>query len=374
MAKRRGHGEGAIYQRESDGKWCASVDLGYVKGKRRRKTIYGKTRKEVAEKLKAVHRDQAAGMNIAPEQQTVAQFLERWLDQTVARRNKPRTEDSYRDTVRLHITPAIGHQQLAKLTPDHVQDMLTKAEQQGLSLRSVHYIRTVLRRALNHALHRGYIHRNVATLVDLPAYDKYVPAVFTPEQAQSFLDAVRGHRFELIYRTTLSLGLRRGEVLGLLRSEVDLEAGELRVTGSLQRIRGKLVRSNTPKSKAGKRTLPIPPTLLEALKSYLEEQRRLWPDAELVFLTTTGTPIEPMNLTHHFNAVIAEAKLPKLRFHDLRHSCATFLIAQKEHPKVISAILGHAQISTTMDIYGHVLDETLRGATAKVEDLFTKSK
>ena len=236
----------------------------------------------------------------------------------------------------------------------------------------MHYIRTVLRRALNHALHRGYVGRNVATLVDLPPYDKYIPAVFTPEQTQIFLDAVRGHRFELIYRTTLSLGLRRGEVLGLLRSEVDLEAAELRVTGSLQRIRGKLHRSKTPKTKAGKRTLPIPPTLLSALSLYMEEQQQRWPDAELVFLTTTGTPIEPMNLTHHFGEVIKQTGLPKLRFHDLRHSCATFLIAQKEHPKVISAILGHAQISTTMDIYGHVLDDTLRAATDKVEDLFRK--
>ena len=163
-------------------------------------------------------------------------------------------------------------------------------------------------------------------------------------------------------------------MLGLLRSEVNLEAAELQVSGSIQRIRGKLQRSKTPKTKAGKRTLPIPPTLLRALSGYMEEQQRRWPDAELVFLSTTGTPIEPMNLTHHFNEVLKQAELPKLRFHDLRHSCATFLIVQKEHPKVISAILGPAQISTTMDIYGHVLDETLRGATAKMEDLFRKDE
>src|ERR671938_1545781 len=98
MAKRRGHGEGAIYQRESDGKWCASVDLGFVNGKRRRKIIYGKTRKEVADKLKALHRDQAAGINIAPDQYTVEQFLNRWLAEVICHR-RPRTQESYRGTV-----------------------------------------------------------------------------------------------------------------------------------------------------------------------------------------------------------------------------------------------------------------------------------
>src|SRR5215212_301903 len=107
MAKRRGNGEGGIYQRESDGKWCASVDLGFVNGKRRRKVIYGKTRKEVADKLKALHRDQAAGINVAPEQYTVEQFLDTWLDEVICHR-RPRTQESYRSTVRLHIVPYVG--------------------------------------------------------------------------------------------------------------------------------------------------------------------------------------------------------------------------------------------------------------------------
>ena len=112
---RRGHGEGGIYQRESDGKWCASVDLGFVNGRRRRKVIYGKTRKEVADKLKALHRDQAAGLNIAPNQYTVAQFLNRWLDEVICHR-RPRTQESYRGTVRLHIIPYVGSYKLQKLS------------------------------------------------------------------------------------------------------------------------------------------------------------------------------------------------------------------------------------------------------------------
>jgi len=121
MAGRRGHGEGGIYQRESDGKWCASVDLGIVNGKRKRKVIYGETRKEVADKLKALHRDQATGINIAPEQQTVKAFLETWLEQRVKRLNRPRTYESYAIIAQRHLLPRIGKYHLVKLTPEHVR-------------------------------------------------------------------------------------------------------------------------------------------------------------------------------------------------------------------------------------------------------------
>ena len=137
MAKRRGNGEGGIYQRESDGKWCASVDLGFVNGKRRRKVIYGKTRKEVADKLKALHRDQAAGINMTLQSQTVQQFLETWLEQTVKRRNRVRTYEKYVQDIRHHIGPALGRYQLTKLTPEHVQTMLNALVDQGLSHRSI---------------------------------------------------------------------------------------------------------------------------------------------------------------------------------------------------------------------------------------------
>lgn len=169
MGKRRGHGEGAIYQRESDGLWCTCVDLGIINGKRRRKVIYGKTRKEVAEKLKAMHRDQLLGVHLSSEQLTTGAFLDRWLQQVVAIRNRPRTHISYSDTVRLYIKPHLGTTLLLKLTPEHVQAMLNALSAQSLAPRTVTYTRAVLRKALNQALRWGHVHRNVATLVDVPA-------------------------------------------------------------------------------------------------------------------------------------------------------------------------------------------------------------
>src|SRR5262245_44608857 len=163
MSKRRGHGEGSIHRRK-DGSWCAIVDLGWVNGRRKRKYLYGKTRKEVADKLKAAHHDQAMGMDVAIEQQTLAEFLDMWLEQTVKVRNREGAYEIYAQIVRSHITPAIGKHLLAKLTPEQVQTMLNRLSNSGLAARTVRNVRAVLRDALNQALKRRRIPYNVATL------------------------------------------------------------------------------------------------------------------------------------------------------------------------------------------------------------------
>ncbi len=210
MTKRRGHGEGSIHQRK-DGSWCAIVDLGWVNGKRKRKYLYGKTRKEVADKLKTAYHDQASGVDLASERQTVEEFLKLWLEQTVKVRNRDGTYDNYAQIVRSHITPAIGKYQLTKLTPEQVQAMLNQLTGVGLAPRTVRNVRAVLRDALNQAVKRRRIPYNVAALVEIPRAEKPVITPLTPEQAQALLEAVRGDPLEALYRVALSLGLRRGE-------------------------------------------------------------------------------------------------------------------------------------------------------------------
>lgn len=148
MAKRRGHGEGSIHQRP-DGRWCATIDLGMVNGKRKRKYLYGETRREVVEKLKAAQHAQASGANLAAERLTVATFLERWLADVVSRRNKPRTVDGYTQIVRQHLIPHLGRHQLDQLSPEHVQTMLNTLAAEGRKYNTLRNIRAALRRALN---------------------------------------------------------------------------------------------------------------------------------------------------------------------------------------------------------------------------------
>lgn len=376
--RRRGNGEGAIYQRESDGKWCASVDLGIVNGKRTRKVIYGATRKEVADKLKALHRDQASGITLTPQQQTVKQFLEIWLEETVKRTVRIRTYEKYAQDATHHIIPALGRHQLAKLTPDHVQQMLNQLADQGLSYRSIRNVRAALRAALNQALRYGYVVRNVATLVDIPGTVTFTAQPLTYGQAQQLLATVKGDRLEALYRIALGLGPRKGEILGLRWEDIDFSSATLRIAGSVQRQNRRLERSAT-KTEASVRTIALPPSLVAALtrhRACQEAERRAatdWQEHGMVFTSQLGTLLAPESLTEHFKALLAKAGLPKtIRFHDLRHTCATLMIKQGIHPRVVMEILGHSQISTTMNTYGHVLPEVQREAVVELDKLFTE--
>src|SRR5919199_1004322 len=170
--KRRANGEGNIRERP-DGRWSARLDLGWIevknqdgsiKRKRHRPEVYGKTKKEVREKLDAMKRDHALGLPVAPQRMTVEDFLGRWLRDKVQPRNKPRTYESYRQVIRLYINPAIGRVQLEKLTPLYVQMLLNKCQAEGLSPRTQQYVRGILRAALNQAVRWGFALRNVAAL------------------------------------------------------------------------------------------------------------------------------------------------------------------------------------------------------------------
>lgn len=369
MGRRRGHGEGSIHLRE-DGRWCASVDLGWINGKRRRKYVYGKTRKEVADKLKVIHRDLGAGLDITTDRQTVKVFLERWLSEVVSQRNKVRTYEGYERIVELYLNPAIGHIPIGKLTPQHVQRLVNDLAGKGLAPNTVRNARAVLRRALNQALKWGLVSRNVATLVDTPRIEQQEMSPLNEKQARALLRALKGDRLEALYVLTLSLGLRRGEVLGLRWADLDFDAGTIRVVQTVQRTRTKGLIIVPPKTKSSIRRLSIPPFAVKKLRTHRERQNGVDNPHGLIFVSTVGTPLEPDNVTHHFKTILKKAKLPDtIRLHDLRHSCATFLLAQGVAPRVVMEYLGHDQISTTMNIYAHVMPENLKEAAARMGEL-----
>ena len=374
MGKRRGHGEGSIYQRQ-DGRWCTSIDLGYVNGKRKRKVIYGKTRKEVAEALKVILRDRQLGLPVAVERQTVEQYLTRWLADVAAPKVRPSTMQVYEETVR-RIVPHIGRVPLTKLTPQDVQRMLQAIAAAGAAASSVARARAVLRNALGQAVRWGLVPRNVAALTDAPNDERKRPKVLTPQEARRLLDAVRGERFEALYHIALTLGLRQGELLGLRWHDVDLAAGTIRIEQTVKMVRGKLI-IQAPKTHRSRRTLPLPPTLIDQLHQHRMRQRveqaqagDRWQDHDLVFASMVGTPTSPRNLLRSFWRILERAELPHMRFHDLRHACATLLAAQGVPPRVAMEILGHAHISTTMNIYTHVLDDSTKHAIVGMDALF----
>ena len=373
MATRRGRGEGSITRR-ADGRWMARVDLGWQDGKRRRKTLYGRTKREVQDKLRETLHRTEKGLPPVPEQETVGAFLHRWLE-IIRSQLRPRTHRSYEQVVRIHLEPGIGRVRLAKLTPLDVSTWLESRRTAGVGGRTIHYARAVLRAALNKALKWGLVSRNVASLTDPPRYRARQIAPLTPEQAKKFLAAVADHRLEALFTVAVGLGLRLGEALGLPWDAVSLDAGTLSVRQTLERG-GKQPRFGEPKSARGRRTIVLPRIVTAALRKHRTRQlqERLvagqrWNDYGLVFTTEGGAPLDGCNVNRTFKAILRGAGLPAIRYHDLRHTAATLLLAQGVDPRTIMETLGHSQISLTLNTYAHVVPALQREAAAKMDDI-----
>ena len=373
MAKRRGRGEGSITRR-ADGRWMARVDLGWEDGKRRRKTLYGRTKREVQDRLRETLHRTEKGLPPVPEQETVGAFLRRWLA-TIRGRVRPRTHRSYQQVVRIHLEPGIGRVRLAKLTPLDVSAWFESRHAAGVGGRTIHYARAVLRAALNQALKWELVSRNVASLTDPPRYRTREIAPLTPEQTRKFLAAVAGHRLEALFTVAVGLGLRLGEALGLPWDAVNLDAGTLSVRQTLERA-GKQPRFGEPKSARGRRTITLPGIVTAALRKHRTRQlqERLiagerWNDSGLVFTTEAGAPLDGCNINRTFKAILRRAELPAIRYHDLRHTAATLLLTQGVDPRTIMETLGHSQISLTLNTYAHVVPALQRKAAAKMDEI-----
>lgn len=373
MARRtRGKGEGTISRRK-DGRYWARVDVGYVNGKRKRKPYYGRSRAEVAEKLAEAQHKRNRGLPISFERQTVAEYLSTWLDSIRPPMTRPRTFERFEGIVRLHLIPTLGKHRLERLAAQHVQELLSAKLAAGLSPQSVRHIRTALGIALNRAVRFDLVERNVAALTDPPPIEREPVKPLLPDEAKRLLAAAQGDRLEAVYSVALAVALRRGEALGLAWGDVDLEAATLRVNRSLQRAEGKL-QLLPPKTPGSRRTIPLPSIAIKALRKHRAQQaeERLaagtaWIDAGLVFTTRKGTPLEPRNLVRHFKGLLKRAGLTESRFHDLRHTAASLLLAQAVHPRVVMEILGHSRISLTMDTYSHVMPNVMNDAAAKMD-------
>jgi integrase len=376
-AKRRGHGEGSIWQR-SDGRWEARIDLGYQGGKRRRKAFYGTTRREVSDQLKAALHTQQLGLPVAVQRQTLGQFLSKWLEDSVRPTVRPKTFDSYAQLVRLYIGPELGNIQLGKLSPQDIQHLLNKLLKSGLAPRTVQYCHAILKMALGRAYKWSLVPRNVAQLVDPPRSRRYEMRSLDPEEARTFLQTVRSDRLEALYSVAIALGLRQGEALGLRWEDVDIDKCTLKVRYALQRIDGKpqLVEPKTHKSR---RTIFMPQVTVNALRAHRVRQleERLvagtrWKESGLVFTSSIGTSLDPRNAFRLFQEALQRAGLPHIRFHDLRHTCASLLLAQGVHPRVVMETLGHSQISLTMDTYSHVIPALQRDAADRMDALLSE--
>ena len=375
MAKnKRGNGEGSIYRRK-DGRWVGQYLVYTAEGPKYR-YLYGKTRQAVAGKLTRAMADRDGGLVFDAGNLTVGEYLERWLEDSVKGTVRASTVERHEINIRVHLTPALGRVKLKTLTPAHVRSLHREKLDSGLAPATVRKIHSTLHKALSQAVADGMMPRNPADVkAPRPSPEEIRP--LSEAEAGSFLYAAHGDRFESLYVLAITTGLRRGELLGLRWDDADLERGTLRVGRALVREGGRYALGET-KTKRGRRRVNLTPRTVNVLKAHRKRQQEertklsgLYEDRDLIFATNVGTPINPENLVNRsFKPLLEKAGLPEIRFHDLRHTCATLLLGRGVHPKIVQELLGHATIAMTLDTYSHYLPSMGDQASGAMGDAF----
>lgn len=435
---RRGNGEGSIYERKK-GQWAAVITTGYkADGKPNRKFMYGKTRAEVAEKLRTAQNQLAAGGITDPGRMTVADWLNLWLESYIRPNVRKATYENYRDHLNNHLIPGLGHVRLKKLTTTDIQvfykELLTDGNRRrvrneetdtlecpgyGLAPSTLVCIRNIIKAALEQATIEGKIPYNPARATKAPKVEKREMTILSNEEIAQFLDATTDYRYYASYVLALSTGIRRGEALGLPWANVDvgLDWTTLDKVLSWERI-GQLPLWDTdalaallaaehiqlsdqpqisiqqqlsdlkdgpvldvPKTSLSRRSIDVPQTtaLMFIFQRHLQrkEKKAVGKDYnadDLVFCTSTGAYVPPRTFTRIFQAALAHAGVKKVRFHDLRHTVATMLLEDGAQLNSVQELLGHYNAAFTATQYGHVTKRMRKETTDRLGNILQAAK
>jgi integrase len=361
------------------GIWLVRVYLGEVNGKRKyhNKTIHG-NKKDAQAYLNKALREKDTGSFVGQSRETLAAHMDRWLETVIRTRVREVTYRDYTDRTRLYIKPALGDLMLHQVSPEKIQQLYTSMLDAGLSPRSVLYVHSILRSSLKQAVKWGKIYRNPTELVDLPRQKKEEMKTFTPAEAARFMDAVIYSPWKAYFSLLLSSGMRPSEALGLKWPDIDFEGKKVTVNRSLTRPRGAAWVLDETKTSKSRRTIPLPASVMADLKEHKVNQAAAklkmkmtgYNDMGFVFAAENGEPMNSANLLNrHFKPLLKDAGLPDIRLYDLRHTCASLMLAAGINPKVASERLGHSNIVLTLNTYSHVLPDMQEQATEKLEEI-----
>lgn len=381
MAKRRANGEGSIRKR-SDGRWEGRYTAGRdpETGKVIYKNVLGKTQAEVKEKLKQAIEENAELDFSRAGQYTVGQWMDVWFENCAKIKVRPSSHQTYRGYIDHHIKPYIGDIQLNKLTSLDLQRLYKKllsggrverieAEKQpkGLSPKTVRNINQVISAALTFAKEQKLIISNPTEGSSLPKLEHKEMKTLTVDQLQSFLREAKESGVYEMYYIELATGLRRGELLGLKWEDIDLKQAVIRVRRQVARINGEIVEAPL-KTKNSYRTISVGEDAVGILKQQKEKGH-----SEYVFPSPTGGPISPDSVIQMLHRVLERAGLPKVRFHDLRHTFATLALQNGVDVKTVSGMLGHYSAGFTLDTYAHVTTQAQRQAANTMGGVLAQS-
>jgi integrase len=372
---------GQIIKRGDD-IWVVRIFMGRDgKGKRRylNKTIRGK-KKDAETYLSKTMTEISSGTFVEASPITVETYLEKWLTTAARPRLRDNTYREYGGLIDRYIKPVLGEKRLSDVRPLDVQAFYTSLTQKGLSPRTVRFTHSVLASAFKQAIRWRMLAHNPCDSVELPRKVGKEMQSLTPAEATSFLKEAASDRWCALFVLALATGLRPSEYFGLKWSDIDIEHGLVTVQRSLiwRSYKSGDWYFGEPKTPRSRRRIPLPASVVAALKEHRRHQaeERLkagasYRNIDLVFATSEGQPLIRLNVIQkHFKPILKSAKLPDtLRLYDLRHTCATLLLAANENPKVVSERLGHSSITLTMDIYSHVLPDMQQAATEKLEKM-----
>ena len=380
MAKKRTNGEGNIRKR-SDGRWEGRYTAGYnpTTGKRIIKNVLGKTQAEVREKLRRTI-EETCGLDVARAgEYTTGQWLEVWFNDYAMLKVRPSSHQTYRGYLDHHIKPYIGNIPLTKLSSLDLQRLYkkllsdgrvdrieSKKQPKGLSAKTVRNIHQIISSALKLAVEQKLIARNPAEGCALPKVERKEMQTLPVEQLTSFLREAKDSGVFVLYYIDLTTGLRRGELLGLKWSDIDLEKGDLRVQRQIGRIDGKIIEMPL-KTKNAYRTLPLAADTIDILKA----QKKKVGGSPWVFPSPTGGPLSPDCVNNMLHRVLKRAGLPSIRFHDLRHTFATLALQNGVDVKTVSGMLGHFSAGFTLDTYAHVTTSAKREAAKTMGNILS---
>jgi integrase len=351
-----------------------------ITGKRRQRTETFRTKKEALAREREWLTEIERGTAVDMTKMTVGEYLAHWLATSVKHSVRNTTYNSYEQLIRIHIAPALGAVPVQKLMPAQVQAFYqvkltepraaTKGKKTGtpLSPRTVRYLHTVLREALQQAVKWGIVYRNVCDATEPPRAPRPQISAWTGEEMRAFLAAAKEDDYRAAWILALTTGLRRGELLGLRWQDVDLARGVLHVRQSLVEI-GANVYFHEPKTKSGRRVVALTVESIAALTAHRDAQTFQrkgcgdeWRDHDLVFTVGDGGPIRPRNFVRRYQELVTAAGVPILPFHSVRHAHATALLKRGVNLKIVSERLGHSGIQITADTYSHVTPDMQRDA------------
>ena len=370
MAKRRGRNQGSVWKEGR--KYRAAVTLD---GKRITKS-FDKIQ-ECNKWIRSMQNQRDLGLTSAGSNLTIEQFLTEWL--AVHRTKiKPKSGERYTQLARDYIIPKIGKLRLRDLRLDIIDKLYLDLQQDGVSVRNIHYAQSLLHRSLGDAVNRGLVGFNASHGVKLPKLRKKEMDILNETEVIHFLIAAEDSRHLALFHLAIKSGLRLGELLGLKWTDLDWNKGTLRIQRQVQRVTGQGMVFNPPKTEAGLRTIQLGEEMLQVLRKHLTRQQDLrvsagerWQDFGLVFPSTIGTPQSPSNLLKDFKVVLSKANLREMPFHSLRHTSASLMLNHGVAPLIVSKILGHSKPSTTMNLYGHLLPIMQDGVAKLMDELIT---